>query len=155
MSLPRTVAGVLRGHVTLQGECIDRMYLNAYVPRLQYESGVARFFRHHRGHPLASSALMDPISKAFVAAIHAFVHEQGVPLITFAKGQRKDDVMAEHLKGFTAPEGVVFRGAGPGKDPGAADGEAPEPGDRTDLSLAGSLDGHGQPLLHLRDLRGG
>jgi hypothetical protein len=44
------------------------------------------------------------MSKAFVAAIHAFVHAQGVPLITFEKGQRKDEVMAEHLAGFTAPQ---------------------------------------------------
>jgi len=110
MSLPRTVAEILREHVTLQVECIDRMYLNAYVPGLQYESGVAAFFRRHRGQPFASSALMEPMSKAFVAAIHAFVHAQGVPLITFAKGQRKDDVMAEHLTRFTAPEGVVFVG---------------------------------------------
>ncbi len=110
MSLPRTVAEVLRDHVTLEVECIDRMYLNAYVPRLQYESGVAGFFRQHRGHPFASSPLMDPISKAFVAAIHAFVQDQGVPLIPFEKGQRKDDVMAEHLARFTAPEGILFVG---------------------------------------------
>ncbi len=97
MSLPRTAAEILREHVTLEVECIDRMYLNAYVPQLQYESGVAAFFRQHRGHPFASSVLMDPISKAFVAAIHAFVQDQGVPLLTFEKGQRKDDVMAEHL----------------------------------------------------------
>jgi hypothetical protein len=110
MSLPRSVAEILREHVTLEVEGIDRMYLNAYVPGLQYASGVAAFFRRHRGQPFASSALMDPISKAFVAAIHAFVHAQGVPLITFEKGQRKDAVMAEHLRRFTAPEGVVFVG---------------------------------------------
>ncbi len=110
MSLPRSVAEILREHVTLEVEGIDRMYLNVYVPGLQYESGVAAFFRRHRGQPFASSALMDPISKAFVAAMHAFVHAHGVPLITFEKGQRKDDVMAEHLTRFTAPEGVVFVG---------------------------------------------
>ena len=117
MSLPRTVAAILREHVTLEVECIDRMYLNAYVPGLQYESGVAAFFRRHRGQPFASSALMEPISKTFVAAIHAFVAEQGVPLVPFAKGQRKDDVMAEHLKRFTAPEGVVFVGRAQEKTP--------------------------------------
>ena len=74
MSLPRTVAEIPREHVTLDVEGIDGMYLNAYVPGLQYERGVAAFFRRHRGQPFASSALMDPISKAFVAAIHAFVH---------------------------------------------------------------------------------
>jgi hypothetical protein len=117
MSLPRTVAAILREHVTLEVESIDRMYLNAYVPGLQYESGVAAFFRRHRGQPFASSALMEPISKTFVAAIHAFVAEQGVPLVPFAKGQRKDDVMAEHWKRFTAPEGVVFVGRAQEKTP--------------------------------------
>ncbi len=48
MSLPRSVAEVLREHVTLEVECIDRMYLNAYVPGLQYESGVAGFFRRQK-----------------------------------------------------------------------------------------------------------
>src|SRR6058998_2589535 len=83
MSLPRSVAEILREHVTLEVEGIDRMYLNVYVPRLQYASGVAAFFRQHRGQPFASSALMDPISKAFVANIHAFVHAHEVPLVAF------------------------------------------------------------------------
>src|SRR5712691_10153033 len=117
MSLPRSVAEILREHVTLEVEGIDRMYLNAYVPGLQYESGVAAFFRRHRGQPFASSALMDPISKGFVAAIHAFVDAHQVPLIAFEKGQRKDDVMAEHLKRFAAPEGVVFVGRAQEKTP--------------------------------------
>ena len=34
MSIPRTVADVLRKHVTLEVEGIDRMYLNVYVPAL-------------------------------------------------------------------------------------------------------------------------
>ena len=69
MSLPQSVADILDRHVTFQLECIDRMYLNVYVPMLQCESGVAKFFRSHRGHPFASSALMDPITKAFVASM--------------------------------------------------------------------------------------
>jgi hypothetical protein len=117
MSLPRSVAEILREHVTLEVEGIDRMYLNAYVPGLQYESGVAAFFRRHRGQPFASSALMDPISKGFVAAIHAFVDTHHIPLIAFEKGQRKDDVMAEHLQRFPAPEGVVFVGRAQEKTP--------------------------------------
>ena len=71
---------------------------------------MATFFRKHRGHPFASSVLMAPISQAFIAAIEAFVAEQRVPLITFEKGQRKDDVMAAHLSRFTEPEGVLFVG---------------------------------------------
>lgn len=110
MTLPRTVREVLDEHTTLELEGIDRMYLNVYVPQLQHVGGVARFFRSHRGYPFASSALMDPISKAFIAALEAFVAAHGVPLITFEKGQRKDDVMAAHLARFTGEEGVLFVG---------------------------------------------
>jgi hypothetical protein len=110
MTLPRTVRDVLDEHTTLEVESIDRMYLNVYVPPLQYDGGVATFFRKHRGQPFASSVLMAPISQAFIAAIEAFVAEHRVPLITFKKGQRKDEVMAAHLARFTGEEGVLFVG---------------------------------------------
>ena len=88
MSLPRTVADVLGQHVTLEVESIDRMYLNVYQPRLQYDRGVVTFFRFHRGHTFASSALMEPISNAFIADIERFVKHHRVPLMTFHKGER-------------------------------------------------------------------
>jgi hypothetical protein len=113
MSVARTVAEILAERVTLEIEGIDRLYLNVYVPRLQHVGGVVGFFRGHRGQPIASSALMAPISRAFVAAIERFVREQDVPLITFNKGQRKDDVAQEHLARFAASgktEGVLFVG---------------------------------------------
>ncbi len=110
MSTPRTVAEVLREHVTLTVECIDRMYLNVYVPQLQYESGVAKFFRHHRGHRFASSALMDPISKAFLAAIDRFAQDNAIPVIKFEKGRRKDEVAKGHLARFGQEEGILFIG---------------------------------------------
>ena len=75
MSVPRSVAEVLNEHVTLEVEGIGRMYLNVYVPALQREQGVATFFRFHRGHQFASSALMDPISKTFVAALEQFAKQ--------------------------------------------------------------------------------
>lgn len=113
MTLPRTVADVLTDHVVLEVECIDRLYLNVYQPRLQYPAGVAAFFVGHRGARYASSALMDPISKAFVADLVRFARAQGVPVIEFAKGQRKDDVAQEYLAEFEAAgrvEGVLFIG---------------------------------------------
>ena len=117
MSISHRVCDILKNHVTFELECIDRMYLNAYVPRLQYEGGVVGFFRGHRGQKFASSALMDPITKSFVAATEKFAEEQGVPLIQFKKGQRKDDVMAEHLAKFGKSEGVVFIGKAQEKVP--------------------------------------
>lgn len=110
MSLPRTVAEVMAEHVTLQVEGIDRMYLNAYVPQLQTANGVVGFFLRHRGATFASSALMNPITKAFVGAIESFVQTHDLPLVTFEKGQRKDDIAKEHLARFKKDEGILFVG---------------------------------------------
>ncbi len=54
MKIPQSVAEILKDHVTLEVESIDRMYLNVYVPQLQREGGIACFLRHHRGHRFVS-----------------------------------------------------------------------------------------------------
>jgi hypothetical protein len=110
MTVARSVADVLDDHVVFEVESIDRMYLNVWQPRLAYGGGVAGFFVGHRGYHYASTALMDPMTKAFVADIHGFVAARGLELISFAKGQRKDDIAREFLAGFTEPEGVLFVG---------------------------------------------
>jgi len=110
MTVARSVAEVLSEHVTLEIESIDRMFCNVYVPQLQHVGGVVGFFRVHRGEPFASSALMDPISKTFVAAIHRFCRDHDVPMIDFVKGQRKDDIAQDYLAEFTGREGVLFVG---------------------------------------------
>ena len=117
MSVPRNIAEIIQHQVTFELECIDRMYLNVYVPALQCESGVAGFFRRHRGYPFASSALMDPMTKSFVAATEQFAQDHQVPLIPFHNGQRKDDVMKEQMRQFDKPEGVVFIGTAQEKAP--------------------------------------
>jgi hypothetical protein len=117
MSVPRTVAEVIRQHVTLQVEGIDRMYLNVYQSKLQHDRGVVSFFRFHRGFTFASSALMEPISAGFIAAIEAFVNKNDIPMFTFAKGQRKDDVAADYRARFEGREGVLFVGKAQEKTP--------------------------------------
>jgi hypothetical protein len=117
MSLPRSVAEVLKSHVTLEVEGIDRMYLNVYQPRLQTDRGVASFFRFHRGELFASSALMNPMSKLFIAAVDRFVRREQIPLITFTKGQRKDDVTQEYRSCFSKSEGIVVVGKAQEKTP--------------------------------------
>jgi hypothetical protein len=110
MTLPRTVADVLSRHVSFEIEAIDRMYLNVYQPRLQHTGGAAGFFVGHRGFTYASSALMAQMTEVFVADLHHFIAVHDVPLVHFAKGQRKDDVLHEYLQGHDGSEGVLFVG---------------------------------------------
>src|SRR3954452_5987761 len=93
------------------------MYLNVYQPRLQTDRGVAAFFRFHRGETFASSALMNPMSQSFIAAVNRFVEDHRIPLITFAKGQRKDDVTQEYRSRFSGAEGIVVVGKAQEKTP--------------------------------------
>jgi hypothetical protein len=111
------VAEILADHVRLSVECIDRMYLNVYVPRLQREKDIAWFFRGHRRQPFASSALMAPMSRRFVAGLERYAQVHAIEVVQFRPGERKDDVMAERLKRFAGAEGVVFIGKAQEKAP--------------------------------------
>ena len=106
----QTVRELLEGRVVLDVEGIDRLYLNLYQPMLQTGGGVATFFKVHRGAKVASTTLMAPMSHAFVKAIHDFARGEGVEIVAFAKGQRKDEVTRERLTKFAAPEGVLYIG---------------------------------------------
>ena len=81
----QTVRELLEGHVVLDVEGIDRLYLNLYQPMLQTGGGVATFFKVHRGAKVASTTLMAPMSHAFVKAIHDFARLEGVETVAFAK----------------------------------------------------------------------
>ena len=56
-----TVTGLLDGHVGLDVECLDRLYLNGYVPKLQVSGQVAGFMTRHLGYPIPSPAIMEKI----------------------------------------------------------------------------------------------
>jgi hypothetical protein len=105
MTVARTVADVLADHVVFEVECIDRMYCNVYVPQLQYAGGLLGYIQRHLGLPIASTAPLGKITDAFTAAMRRFARDQQVPWVDFSRGQRKDDVMHEHLARFTAEEG--------------------------------------------------
>ena len=68
MTLPRTVADVLSEHVAFEVECIDRMYLNVYVPQLQHAGGLLGYVQRQLGLPIASTAPLAKITDRFAAS---------------------------------------------------------------------------------------
>jgi hypothetical protein len=60
------VAEIVNRHVKLPIEGIDRIYLNVYMPRLQYEQGLSDSSVRIAGQPLSSAALMSPMTRDFV-----------------------------------------------------------------------------------------
>lgn len=103
------VAELIREHVTLTVDCVDRVYLNAYVPGLHSSGGVVNFLRR-RGQAIPSPALFGRITAAFKAGLRAWADERGVPWIEFTRGERKDDVVAPYRARFAGADGVVLVG---------------------------------------------
>lgn len=94
---PVTVNDVLRGHVVLDLESFDRIYLNGYVPSLQVGGQVVGFLTRHLGFPIPSPALLEKIGNRFRETVRRFAAAHDVPVVRFAKGDRKLEVMRPHL----------------------------------------------------------
>lgn len=103
------VNDLLDGHTALDLECLDRLYLNAYVPDLQVSGQVVRFLTEHLGHPIPSPALFARMGERFRAAVATFAEANAIPVVRFAKDARKAEVMRPYLEAAREP-GVVAIG---------------------------------------------
>jgi hypothetical protein len=91
---------VLEGHVALEVECVDRLLLNAYVPRLQVPGQVVRFLCGHVGHPIPSPALLGRVGDRFRAETRRFARDHDIPMLKLASPDRSrwDDRKLDHVR---------------------------------------------------------
>jgi hypothetical protein len=75
------INNVLDGHVVLDHECLDRIYLNGYVPKLQVGGQVVTFLTAHLGNPIPSPALFKQIGDRFREAVRSFAETNGIPVL--------------------------------------------------------------------------
>ncbi len=97
MAAAVTVNDVLDGHVGLDLECMDRIYLNGYVPNLQVGGQVASFMTAHLGYPIPSPAIMEKMGTGFRRAVDRFADDNKIPVVRFGKDDRKIDRMRPYL----------------------------------------------------------
>ena len=93
---------VLDGHVVLDIECVDRLYLNAYIPRLQVGNQVKWFCEEHLGQPIASPVIIQKIGNRFRREVHHFAEEHDVPILHLKKPDRTrwDDRKLDHVQPY-------------------------------------------------------
>src|SRR5215469_109173 len=132
-----------------KSKSIDRMYLNVIVGRLRILEGALRFSRQQRKAQVLSTNAVEPITRAFVESIEQFVRENQIPLITFEKGQRKDEVAATLRTKYPHREGVIFRRQGARKMYCLPHREKPQSQEKHRLRLDRQIYGAGEPLLFL------
>jgi hypothetical protein len=91
---------VLEGHVVLDIECVDRLYLNAYVPNLQVGGQVERFCKDHLGQPIASPVVIEKIGNRFRRDVKHFADDSDIPILRLSKPDRSrwDDRKLDHVR---------------------------------------------------------
>ena len=107
-----TAGELLDGHSVLDIECLDRIYLNAYVPILQSSGQVVAFMTQHLGMPIPSPALLEKIGTKFRRSVESYASGNEIPWVRFGKGDRKIDVMQPylHTQAGTGRSGVAAIG---------------------------------------------
>jgi hypothetical protein len=112
MTTTVTVLDVLDGQVALDLECLDRVYLNAYVPNLQVGGQVVSFLTQHLGNPIPSPAIFEKIGTAFRRSVSRFAEDEHIPVVRFTKADRKIETMRPHLaaQAATGRSGVAAIG---------------------------------------------
>lgn len=105
-----TVKEVLQNKVTLNIECVDRVYLNGYVKNLQMAGGVVNFIRDQKNWPIPSPQMMKKLSDAFRRNVERYATDQDIPCVTFGKGDNKADIAKRYLLRFEGQSGVVLIG---------------------------------------------
>ena len=101
-SVPVTVNDVLDGHVALDLECLDRLYLHGYLGQLQVGGQVIQFLRH-RGYPVPSPACLQQIGDAFRRRVASFAEANHIPVVPLKAADRNIEVMRPYLDAAARP----------------------------------------------------
>lgn len=104
------IASIIRDHVVLSTRCLDRLYVNGYLPKLQSSEQIRWFLGVHLGKPVISPAVFGTLRERFAQTVKGFAAQQEIPVVRFERGQRKDDIAATHRHRFQGEEGVVMLG---------------------------------------------
>jgi hypothetical protein len=93
---------LLDGHVVLDLECVDRIYCNAYVPKLQVGGQVDTFLTEHLGNPIPSPVPFKKIGDRFRRAVLDFAQHEGIPVLKLKRSDRSrwDDRKLDHVRPY-------------------------------------------------------
>lgn len=105
-----SVQEILPGKISLDIECVDRVYLNGYIKDMQMPGGVVNFIREQFNWPIPSPKAMYQMTEKFTKGVEAFAEAMGRELYSFNKGEDKDEVARQHAELFGVGEGVVLIG---------------------------------------------
>ena len=105
-----TIPELLDGHITLEVECLDRLYLNGYIGKLATGSGLSMFMRFQLGMPVPSPVVLGRVSERFREAVRTQAEREDIPIYQFHHKERKDDIANNFRRQRQVQDGIVFIG---------------------------------------------
>ena len=105
-----SVPELLDGHVNLEVECLDRLYLNGYIGKLATGPELSIFMRQQLKKPVPSPVVLGQITEKFREAVKRFGAQEQIPLHEFKHDEDKDEIGNDFRRKRGTRDGVVFIG---------------------------------------------
>ena len=105
-----TIPELLDGHITLEVECLDRLYLNGYIGQLATPGGLVMFMRGQLGKPIPSPVVLGQVTEGFREAIKSLAQREQIPIHELKHEERKDDIANQYRRKRGIRDGIVFIG---------------------------------------------
>jgi hypothetical protein len=105
-----SIPELLHDHVTLEVECLDRLYLNGYIGRLATSGGLVTFMQQQLGKPIPSPVVLGQVTEKFRDAVKAQAEHQQIPVYQFNHKERKDDIANDFRRQRGVRDQIVFIG---------------------------------------------
>ena len=110
ISFMASIPELLKGHVTLEVECLDRLYLNGYIGALATSGGLVTFMREQLDKPIASPVVLGQITEKFRESVKALAEREEIPIYQFDHKERKDDIANLFRQQRGIRDGIVLVG---------------------------------------------
>jgi hypothetical protein len=105
-----SIPELMDGHITLEVECLDRLYLNGYIGRLATPGGLVLFMRDQLGKPIPSPVVLGQITEKFREAVKALADREQIPVHPFTHKEKKDYIANRFRRERGTRDGIVFIG---------------------------------------------
>jgi len=105
-----SIPELLKDHVTLEVECLDRLYLNGYIGPLATSGGLVTFMREQLGKPIPSPVVLGQVTEKFREAVKTLAEGEHIPIYQFDPKEKKDDFANRIRQQRGIRDGIVFIG---------------------------------------------
>ena len=105
-----SIPELMDGHITLEVECLDRLYLNGYIGRLATAGGLVMFMRDQLGKPIPSPVVLGQITEKFRKEVRDLAGREQIPVHPFTHKEKKDHIGNRFRRERGTRDGIVFIG---------------------------------------------